>query len=202
MTSVCGRVRAIAARAVGRASVWARPASILIVPVLDAEPAVAAWLGQERVAFDGAPLHVTVMFPFLPARSLDAATEEAIAELARETEPFRFVLARLGQFPGVQYLAPEPAASFVAITDRIQRRWPSCRPYGGAYDSVVPHMTVAVAEQLPADPALLEPDLPIRVRAAEFWLLEQTVRGWRTRRRFPLGQPSAAVSAEIRVAGQ
>jgi 2'-5' RNA ligase len=170
---------------VGRVSVWARPASILIVPVLDAEPAVAAWLGKERVEFDGAPLHVTVMFPFLPARSLSAADEEAVAALARATEPFDFALARLGQFPGIQYLAPEPAASFVAITERIQRRWPSCRPYGGAYETVTPHMTVAVTGQPPADPAGLE--LPIRTRAAEFWLLEQTTRGWRTRRRFPLG---------------
>lgn len=51
-------------------------------------------------------------------------------------EPFDFELARPGQFPGVHYLAPEPAASFVAITERIQRRWPSCQPYRGAYDSV------------------------------------------------------------------
>lgn len=181
------RVRATAARAVARASVWARPATILIVPVLDAEPVVAAWLGQERVEFDGAPLHVTVMFPFRPARSLGAADEEAIAELAHGTEPFDFTLPRLGQFPGIQYLAPEPAASFVAITERIQHRWPSCQPYGGAYSEVIPHMTVAVAEQPPADPAALERELPIRTRAAEFWLLEQTVRGWRTRRRFPLG---------------
>jgi 2'-5' RNA ligase superfamily protein len=190
----------MAGRALGRASVWARPASILMVPVLAAEPAVAAWLGQERVAFDGAPLHVTVMFPFLPARSLGAAEEEAIAELAQDTEPFGFVLARLGQFPGVQYLAPEPASSFVAITDRIQRRWPSCRPYDGVYGSVIPHMTVAVAEKLPANPAVLERELPIRARADEFWLLEQTVHGWRTRRRFPLGRTSAA--AEVPVTSQ
>ncbi|HXL91314.1 MAG TPA: 2'-5' RNA ligase family protein [Streptosporangiaceae bacterium] len=202
MTSAAARVRAIAAGAMGRASVWVRPASILIVPVLAAEPAVAAWLGQERVAFDGAPLHVTVMFPFLPARSLDAAEEEGIADLAHETEPFCFALARLGQFPGVQYLAPEPAAPFIAVTDRIQRRWPACRPYDGMYSSVVPHMTVAVAERLPADPGVLERELPIRTRADELWLLEQTVRGWRTRRRFPLGGRLAAVPAEVRVASQ
>jgi 2'-5' RNA ligase len=192
----------MAAGAMGRASVWARPASILIVPVLAAEPVVAAWLGQERVTFDGAPLHVTVMFPFLPARSLDDTEEEGIAELARETEPFCFALARLGQFPGVQYLAPEPAASFIAVTDRIQRRWPACRPYDGRYSSVIPHMTIALAEQPPADPAVLERELPIRIRADEFWLLEQTVHGWRTRRRFPLGRPLAAVPAEVRVARQ
>jgi len=195
-------MRAMAAAAMGRVSVWARPASILIVPVLDAEPAVAAWLGQERVAFDGAPLHVTVMFPFLPARSLDAAEEEGIAELARLTEPFCFALARIGQFPGVHYLAPEPAASFIEITDRIQRQWPACRPYDGQYSSVIPHMTIAVTERPPADPAVLERELPIRARADELWLLEQSVHGWRTRRHFPLGRSLAAVSAEVPVPGQ
>lgn len=182
------RVRAVAAGLAGRAAALVRPASALIVPVLDAEPAVAAWLGQSRVDFDGAPLHVTVMYPFLPARSMGAADEEAVAELARDIEPFPFALSRFGGFPGVIYLAPEPAASFVAITELIQRRWPSCLPYNGAYESVIPHVTVAFAEQPPADPAVLAEQLPIKTTAAELWLLRQTVRGWRTRRRFPLGQ--------------
>lgn len=197
MTSLAGRVRALA----GRAAVVLRPATCLIVPVLDAEPAVAAWLRTDRVDFDGAPLHVTAMFPFLPARSMDAATEAAVGDLARDIEPFDFVLARLDRFPGVRYLAPEPAAPFVAITERIQRRWPSCKPYGGAYDLVIPHVTVAFGDQPPADPAGLERRLPIRTRAQELWLIEQTARGWRTRRRFPLGARLPAPPAEVRVTG-
>jgi hypothetical protein len=180
--------RTMAAGAAGRVAVWARPGTALIVPVLDAEPAVAAWLRQDQVDFDGAPLHVTVMFPFLPARSVDAAEEQSVADLARGIRPFRFVLARLGEFPGVRYLAPEPAAPFVGITEQIQRRWPSCRPYGGVYDSVIPHMTVALGDELPADPGALEQALPIAAQADELWLVEQTPRGWRTRRRFLLGQ--------------
>ena len=187
MTESAVRVRAMAAGAIGRAAAWIRPATALIVPVLDAEPAVSAWLGQDRVDFGGAPLHVTVMYPFLPGRSVGAEEEESIAGLARGIKPFGFRLARLGQFPGVQYLAPEPAAPFVAITEQIQRRWPSCKPYGGSYDSVIPHMTVAFGDQPPADLAALEHALPITTNADEIWLLEQTVRGWRTRRRFPLG---------------
>jgi hypothetical protein len=86
-------------RLVARLSAWIRPASLLIVPVPAAEPAVAAWLGQERVEFDGVPLHVTVMYPFLPARSVNRAQEEAVAELARGVSPFPFTLAMLGRFP-------------------------------------------------------------------------------------------------------
>jgi len=188
MTGLAARVRGLAAGPIGRAAALARPASVLIVPVLDAEPVVAAWLGQDRVDFDGVPLHVTVMYPFLPARSIGAAEAESVAELARAIEPFPFVLARLGGFPGVIYLAPEPAASFVTITEQIQRRWPSCQPYRGAYESVIPHVTVAFAQQPPADPAELAEHLPIKTMAAELWLLRQTARGWRTSRRFPLGR--------------
>ena len=181
--------RARAGSLAGYAAAWARPRTALIVPVHEAEPPVAAWLGQEQVDFDGAPLHVTVMYPFLAARSVGAADEAAIAELAHTIEPFAFALPRLGRFPGVLYLAPEPAPPFVEITERIQRRWPSCQPYHGAYDSVVPHVTVAFGDQPPADPAGLERVLPIAVQATELWLIEETRRGWRTRRRVPLGGP-------------
>ena len=163
-----------------------RPESVLIVPVLDAEPTVGAWLGTTKVDFYGVPLHITVMCPFLPARSVRQPEEEQIAELAAGIAPFDYALSHHDTFPGVHYLAPEPAAPFVAITEAIQRRWPSCQPYDGVYDSVIPHMTVAFGDP-PADPAELERALPIVTSASEVWLMSQTPRGWRTQRRFPLG---------------
>jgi hypothetical protein len=42
-------------------------------------------------------------------------------------------------------------------------------------------VTVAFGDDPPAD---LERVLPIVTRASERWLLDQTPRGWRTRRRF------------------
>jgi 2'-5' RNA ligase superfamily protein len=168
-------------------AMWLKPATALIVPVLEAEPAVGAWLGQQKVAFHGAPLHVTVMYPFLPARSVTAADEAGVADLAGRIEPFDFSLDRVDQFPGVYYLAPVPAPRFVEITECIQQRWPSCLPYGGQFDSVVPHVAVAFGDAPPADLAALAARLPIASRADEFWLIEQGWRGWRTRRRFPLG---------------
>src|SRR6202020_2189829 len=59
----------------GQVAMWLAPDTALIVPVLEAEPAVAAWLGKQKVTFHGAPLHVTVMYPCLPARSVTAADE-------------------------------------------------------------------------------------------------------------------------------
>ena len=187
-------LRAAASWVVSRVTAWLRPGTCLIVPVLDAEATVAAWLGMPKVDFHGAPLHVTVMYPFLPRYTVWPSDEQQIAELAASIAPFDFALTQIRGFPGVHYLAPEPAASFVAITEAIQRRWPSCRPYGGVYDSVIPHVTVAFGDDPPADLADLERALPIVTRASELWLLTQTPRGWRIRRRFPLGQPSQRLS--------
>jgi hypothetical protein len=181
------RARAAATAAAGQAAMWLRPATALIFPVLEAEPAVGEWLGTPRVDFHGAPLHVTVMYPFMPARSVTPGDEAAVADLAASIEPFDFSLDHIDAFPGVYYLAPVPPAPFVAITERIQARWPSCRPYGGAFDSVVPHVAVAFGDAPPADLAALAARLPIASRAAELWLIEQAWRGWRTRLRFPLG---------------
>lgn len=183
---IARRLRSTVGVSVGRAMAWLRPDSILIVPVLDAEPTVRAWLGTAKVDFDGVPLHITVMCPFLPAHSVRQAEEQQIAELAASIAPFDFALTHHDTFPGVHYLAPEPAAPFVAITEAIQHRWPSCRPYRGVFDSVIPHMTVAFGDP-PADPAELKRVLPIVTRASELWLLIQTPRGWCVRRRFHLG---------------
>lgn len=189
LRAATARARTATAMATGQAAMWLRPATALIVPVLDAEPAVAGWLGRREVSFHGAPLHVTVMYPFLPARSITAADEADVADLAGGIEPFAFSLDHVDRFPGVCYLAPVPSSRFVEITERIRHRWPSCVPYGGAFDSVVPHVAVAFGDAPPADPAALEARLPIASRADEFWLIEQTWRGWHTRRRFPLGWP-------------
>lgn len=201
MTGIASRsslprpLRAAASWVVSRVTAWLRPGTCLIVPVLDAEATVAAWLGTQKVEFHGAPLHVTAMYPFLPGRSFRQSDQQQLAELAAGIAPFDFALTHLCTFPGVHYLAPEPAASFVAITEAIQRRWPSCQPYGGVYDSVIPHVTVAFGDDPPADLADLERTLPIATRASELWLLSQTPRGWRVRGRFPLGQPAQRLSA-------
>jgi hypothetical protein len=194
---LAGRLRAAAGTLV--TSAW--PASTLMVPVTAAEPIVARWLRQDRVDFGGAPLHITVMYPFLPARKMTGADKEAIAELASGIEPFAFSLPRLDRFPGVTYLAPDPAAPFIRMTELIQRRWPSCVPYGGAYDEVVPHMTVTFSDE-PPDPASLEQRLPITVRAEEIWLMTQTTHGWRTRCRFTLGNAGLQPCTATALAGE
>jgi 2'-5' RNA ligase superfamily protein/aminoglycoside-2''-adenylyltransferase len=151
----------------------------LIVPVRAVNGLV------DRSARDaGMPAHVTLIYPFLAGRAIDHDTELALASLIGETPGFDFTMAQTGRFPGVVYLAPEPAAPFVELTEALARRWPECPPYGGAYEEIVPHLTVANADDPPAG---LAKRLPVDARADEVWLMVRIAARWVRRARFPLG---------------
>ncbi len=123
----------------------------------------------------------------------DEVTQEVVIELSgvfEEFHAFDFTLARLGWFgEEVLYLAPEPAAPFVAITAAVLGRHPEYPPYGGEHAEVVPHLTVGHRDRgaLEAAAAAVAPALPIRAHAEEIWLLG-TIRGvgWERLGRFQL----------------
>jgi 2'-5' RNA ligase len=154
----------------------------LIVPVPEAEPHV----GGLRLAHDSSavlvvPAHITILFPFAPPGGVD---EEAIGELLLAQPAFDFQLASVEHFDdGVTYLAPVPSEPFAALTRAVAERWPAYPPYGGMFETVIPHLTVGEA------PLELGTPLPIACRAYEVVLIEEHVPGgrWRLRRRFPLG---------------
>ena len=100
------------------------------------------------------PAHVTVLYP---APGDVAAITEALAPFA----PFDVTFARLDRFPGVLWLAPEPAEPFVAMTEAMVGSFPDYPPYGATYSSIIPHLTVA-ASLLDETAALIEPLLPLR----------------------------------------
>jgi len=156
------------------------------VPVPEAEPAV----GELRLAHDssaarGVPAHVTILFPFAPPALAD---EEAIAELLAPFRAFDFALDRVELFEdGTTWLRPEPSWPFVDLTAAVAQRWPEYPPYEGAFDEVIPHLTVS---ETPLDLVL---ELPIAARAREVVLIEQGADGrWRTRRPYALADRGAA----------
>jgi 2'-5' RNA ligase len=151
----------------------------LIVPV----PAADGLL-QKSAREAGIPPHITIFYPFLNVRTIDAETESALAALLQEVPCFDFELTDIGRFPGVVYLSPEPAAPFVALTQALAGRWPDHQPYEGAYEEIVPHLTVAYGASIPGG---LAERLPVRVRAEEVWLMSRAARRWTRRRAFPLG---------------
>lgn len=68
----------------------------------------------------------------------------------RRAAAFPFVLSAVGRFPGVLCLAPDPAEPFIALTRAIEACWPQHPSYEGAFDDVVPHVTVVKGQEPPA----------------------------------------------------
>jgi 2'-5' RNA ligase len=167
--------------------------SALIVPVPEAEPLVGAWREQyDDFARSGVPAHITLLYPFLgpeETATADLGRLEALFALATAA-PFRLVAVR--RFSrGVLYLAPEPDGFLRELTRRIQALYPDHPPYGGAFEDVIPHLTVAQVEDhavLDEVEAAVAPGLPIAVDPAEAWLMIEAEDGrWRAVHVFRLG---------------
>ncbi|HZQ15923.1 MAG TPA: 2'-5' RNA ligase family protein [Gaiellaceae bacterium] len=126
---------------------------------------------------NGMPAHVTVLFPFLPPDELD---EEALAALLARFPGFDVVFDRLERFDdGTPWLRPAPSAPFVDLTAAVWQRWPDSPPYEGAFDEVIPHLTVTRTDV----------PLPIAAHVGEVLLLEEGDDSlWETRRSFALAQ--------------
>jgi 2'-5' RNA ligase len=166
-------------------------AFVVLVP--EAEARVAALRARhDPAAARGVPAHVTLLYPFRPpARVHRGVLRRAAAALAGQ-RPFDFRFATLGSFPGVVWLAPEPAAPFVAMTRALARAFPDRPPYGGLYADVVPHLTVAhgteavlagVREALAAEWAAHG---PVRARCTAVALLGREGPRWSLRHLLPL----------------
>jgi 2'-5' RNA ligase len=156
-----------------------------------AEPLVSRWRDRlDPYAAAGVPAHVTVLAPFLDSGQIGAAELVALRSLFASRPAFDAVFPRCARFPGVLYLAPEPAGPFRALTEAVSARWPQAQPYGGRFPEVVPHLTVAYSEDqdvLDRVEAALAGCLPARARIASAQLLANDRGRWTERARFGLG---------------
>jgi 2'-5' RNA ligase len=157
------------------------PRTALIVPVPEAE----AQVGELRLAHDssaalGVSAHVTILFPFVDTDELDDA---AIADLISRFPAFDFELDRIEQFPdGTTWLRPAPSLPFVDLIAAVRQRWPETPPYEGAFDEVIPHLTISNT------PIHVQLELPIAARAREVMLIEEDESNgrWSARLHLPL----------------
>jgi len=178
---------------VTRPTVPTESALVVLAPAAEAlvKPFRDRW---DPAAAAGVPAHVTVLYPFHPPAALAPAIAARLARLFAQHAPFDYQLTELRRFPSVLYLAPEPAAPFRALTAAVAGAFPEYPPYGGQFDNVIPHLTVA--EQHDADQlAAIEHDvraacghrLPLRLRAEAVVLLDNERGAWRVRATFALG---------------
>ncbi|MEU4166985.1 2'-5' RNA ligase family protein [Streptomyces sp. NPDC026665] len=163
----------------------------LVVTVPEAEAAVRAWRDRlDPSVGSGMPAHVTVLFPFLPEARLDGDTLAAISDVIGRHKSFEARFERCGRFPGVLYLAPEPATPFRALTEAVVDRWPETPPFGGQFADIVPHLTIAQGQDdavLDEAEAGLLDRLPVVTRVASVDLMVHDGSRWRQRASFALG---------------
>lgn len=140
------------------------------------------------MAEQGIPLHVTLLYPFVPPDELSAALPRLGAVVAGHKR-FEFELTELRTFPEYVWIAPEPAEPFRELAASIQEAFPD-HPHW--FDEVIPHATLAHVDEAELDGSLaglrsrLEPILPVRLLAEETVVLAGNGH-WSAVARLPLG---------------
>jgi 2'-5' RNA ligase len=167
--------------------------SALILPVPEAESLVGPWREQyDDSARTGVPAHVTLLYPFLSPEEIGPADLRQLSELFASVPATTLRLVSAQRFSrGVLYLVPEPEAFVRALTNRIWALYPQRPPYRGAFENVIPHLTVAQHDDhavLDGIEAAVTPALPIVADVREAWLMLQAAdEHWRAGHIFPLG---------------
>lgn len=170
------------------------PETALICSVPEAERYIARY--RERYdpsARRNVPAHVTVLYPFMPPGDVDDEVLAQLAAIARAVPCFDYRLAETRRFPVALYLAPQPGEPFAALTGSIYRAFPDYPPFAGKFTTVVPHVTVAHADE----PQLCEIEVELKIalppgggikaRCSELILIENSSGRWEEMRRFALG---------------
>ena len=172
----------------------ALPDTALICRVPEAERYIAHY--RERYdppARRNVPAHVTVLYPFMPPGDIDDEVLAQLAAIVHAVPSFRYRLAETRRFPVSLYLAPQPDDSFAALTAAIHRAFPDYPPFAGKFTTVVPHVTVAHADEA----QLCEIEVELRIALAtgggvaahcrEVTLIENSSGRWEEMRSFALG---------------
>jgi hypothetical protein len=135
---------------------------------------------------------VTLLYPFVDSAEVTAGVLRDVGRVVADVDRFEVTfrsVARLAGSPTTLYLVPEPAEPFAALTRALVAAFPAYPPYGGRYEEIVPHLTVATAdaETLAAVAADVSASLPLSAPVVEAWLMQYDERGrWHLRRRLPL----------------
>jgi len=118
--------------------------STLLIQVPDSEPLVRTY----REAYDpfatlGIPAHITVLYPFRHPSRIDETLIAELRFLFSQHGSFPFRLVKIRYFAATLWLAPDPSEPFKVLTEELISRYPDAQPYGGSYDNIIPHLTVA-----------------------------------------------------------
>lgn len=170
--------------------------SALVVLVPEAETLVKRFRDRyDPAAADRMPAHITVLYPFILPRDLRTEALDALRGVFSRHERFHIQLAEVKRWPSVLYLAPKPEEPLRALTQAVVERFPSYPPYGGEFDDVIPHLTVADVKSAPQLGGISDRflqastgQLPIDVTVRQVSLMVQHNGVWALQVLFELGR--------------
>ena len=107
------------------------PQSGLIVEIPEAEPAVARHRDRlDANALLGVPAHITVLFPFMPPKTIGPLALTELEHLFAEVSRFRFRLDHTDWFgDDALWLAPRDPGPFRALTHRVFQAFPALKEH-------------------------------------------------------------------------
>ncbi len=140
---------------------------------------------HDPLASSGIPPHITILFPFRSAESIDQDVRRALADEIGRTENITIELSKIGRFPEVVWLGPENPAPLADLTRRLSIRFPDCVPYDGRHQTTIPHLTIAHGSMANLDPveaevrSVMEDEGPITFEARYASLfIQDSTRRW------------------------
>jgi 2'-5' RNA ligase len=168
--------------------------SAVIVSVPEAEPVVGPFRASlDRSAGWGVPAHVTVIYPFLAPDRLGSDELQRLRDAVRSVPRFDVSFPEVRWFADtVIWLAPHPTDGFRALIDAVWSAFPECPPYGGAFGTPVPHLTIgddAGLDTLSAAADAVSRRLPVTtsVQVAHLFQGSAAPGAWRSVAELPLG---------------
>jgi hypothetical protein len=155
-------------------------------------------IDQYRHALDpsrrwGMPAHLTLLYPFVPPAKVDHAILSDLKSVATRASAFDAEFDDFGWFADrVVWLAPSHPEQFESLILHMMDAFPECRPYGGAFDEVIPHVTIGEGDEvdlLRAATDAIRPQLPLEVRVTSLSLMAGSTEpgSWHVVERMALG---------------
>jgi 2'-5' RNA ligase len=170
------------------------PASAVVVRIAVPPALMRLRRAWDRNASAGIPAHVTILFPFVGPGDLGSSIRGELASIAASQERFEVRFERVGRFPGVVYLVPDPAEPFMRLITAVAVRFPAYPPYGGEFAEVIPHLTIAESDDdgpLDEVATIASRNLPFGAHVAGLEVLVESGAGrWHRHWRLPLGTPA------------
>ncbi len=135
--------------------------------------------------------HLTIIFPFMPLNQLTSAASSKLEMLFKETDPISYTIDGLGRFPEVLYLKVADERPFIHLIRSIETAFPDYPSFGGQFQDIVPHITIAKNENIDQSEAEFRSKfpnlLPLSGICREVWLINNIESSYQMHTTYQLG---------------